>query len=64
VATDAPAGVLAPLLRELWGELDTEHSFSIWYGWAPRSSPASGGADPPEPPRGHGHSAGSAARAA
>jgi hypothetical protein len=23
------------MLRELWGELDTEHSFSIWYGWAP-----------------------------
>ena len=33
--TDAPAGVLAPLLHALWGELDTEHSFSIWYGWAP-----------------------------
>jgi FAD/FMN-containing dehydrogenase len=34
--TDAPARVLAPLLRKLWSELDTEHSFSIWYGWAPR----------------------------
>jgi len=34
--TDAPARVLAPMLRELWGELDTPHSFSIWYGWAPR----------------------------
>jgi hypothetical protein len=34
--TDAPAHVLAPMLRELWSELDTEHSFSIWYGWAPR----------------------------
>jgi FAD/FMN-containing dehydrogenase len=34
--TDAPARVLAPMLQELWGELDTEHSFSIWYGWAPR----------------------------
>jgi hypothetical protein len=34
--TDAPARVLAPMLRELWGELDTEHSFSIWYGWSPR----------------------------
>jgi len=34
--TSAPARVLAPMLRELWGELDTEHSFSIWYGWAPR----------------------------
>ena len=20
----------------MWSELDTEHSFSIWYGWAPR----------------------------
>ncbi|HEX2744853.1 MAG TPA: hypothetical protein VHN16_10690, partial [Streptosporangiaceae bacterium] len=34
--TDAPAQVLAPLLHALWSELDTEHSFSIWYGWAPR----------------------------
>jgi FAD/FMN-containing dehydrogenase len=34
--TDAPARVLAPMLRDLWGELDTEHSFSIWYGWSPR----------------------------
>jgi FAD/FMN-containing dehydrogenase len=34
--TDAPASVLAPLLQDMWGELDTEHSFSIWYGWAPR----------------------------
>ncbi|BCY07832.1 FAD-binding oxidoreductase [Actinoplanes sp. L3-i22] len=33
--TDAPADVLAPLLSRLWSELDTEHSFSIWYGWAP-----------------------------
>jgi FAD/FMN-containing dehydrogenase len=33
--TDAPAGALAPLLVDLWRELDTEHSFSIWYGWAP-----------------------------
>ena len=33
--TDAPAAVLAPMLQALWGELDTEHSFSIWYGWAP-----------------------------
>jgi hypothetical protein len=23
------------VLAELWGELETEHSFSIWYGWAP-----------------------------
>jgi hypothetical protein len=34
--TDAPTDVLAPLLQAMWGELDTEHSFSIWYGWAPR----------------------------
>jgi FAD/FMN-containing dehydrogenase len=34
--SDAPARVVAPLLHELWGELDTEHSFSIWYGWAPQ----------------------------
>jgi FAD/FMN-containing dehydrogenase len=33
--TDAPARELVPLLRELWSELPTEHSFSIWYGWAP-----------------------------
>jgi hypothetical protein len=23
------------MLQALWSELDTEHSFSIWYGWAP-----------------------------
>jgi hypothetical protein len=34
--TDAPAQVLAPMLQAMWGELDTEHSFSIWYGWSPR----------------------------
>jgi FAD/FMN-containing dehydrogenase len=33
--TDARAPELAPLLRDLWSELPTEHSFSIWYGWAP-----------------------------
>ncbi len=33
--TDARASQLAPLLRDLWSELPTEHSFSIWYGWAP-----------------------------
>jgi FAD/FMN-containing dehydrogenase len=36
--TDAPARVLAPMLQALWSELETEHSFSIWYGWAPRGS--------------------------
>ena len=36
--TNAPARVLAPMLREMWSELETEHSFSIWYGWAPRDS--------------------------
>jgi FAD/FMN-containing dehydrogenase len=33
--TDARAAALAPRLRRLWSELPTEHSFSIWYGWAP-----------------------------
>ncbi len=33
--SDAPGSELAPLLRDLWSELPTEHSFSIWYGWAP-----------------------------
>ena len=33
--TDASADVLAPLLLDIWRGLDTEHSFSIWYGWAP-----------------------------
>ena len=36
--TDAPAGVLAPALLDVWHDLDTEHSFSIWYGWAPPAS--------------------------
>jgi FAD/FMN-containing dehydrogenase len=36
--TDAPASVLAPMLQALWSELETEHSFSIWYGWAPGGS--------------------------
>jgi FAD/FMN-containing dehydrogenase len=34
--TNAPASVLAPRLHDMWSELETEHSFSIWYGWAPR----------------------------
>ncbi|HUJ33874.1 MAG TPA: FAD-binding oxidoreductase [Solirubrobacteraceae bacterium] len=34
--TDARAPELVPYLRPLWSELPTEHSFSIWYGWAPR----------------------------
>jgi FAD/FMN-containing dehydrogenase len=33
--TDADAATLYPLLRDIYGELPTEHSFSIWYGWAP-----------------------------
>jgi FAD/FMN-containing dehydrogenase len=33
--TDADAATLFPLLRDLYDELPTEHSFSIWYGWAP-----------------------------
>ena len=34
--TDASAEELAPLLRAVYSELPTEHSFSIWYGWAPK----------------------------
>jgi len=33
--TDADGARLAPLLMDVWRSLDTEHSFSIWYGWAP-----------------------------
>src|SRR4051794_40335631 len=33
--TDADAATLLPLLRDLYEELPSEHSFSIWYGWAP-----------------------------
>ena len=33
--TDASADTLAGPLLRLWRELDTTHSFSIWYGWAP-----------------------------
>jgi FAD/FMN-containing dehydrogenase len=33
--SDAGAAELAPALRAIWAELPTEHSFSIWYGWAP-----------------------------
>jgi hypothetical protein len=33
--TDAPAPILTPRLLQLWRELDTIHSFSIWYGWEP-----------------------------
>jgi hypothetical protein len=33
--TNASAAELAPALSRLWAELPTEHSFSIWYGWAP-----------------------------
>jgi hypothetical protein len=33
--TNAGAAELAPLLHDLWSELPTRHSFSIWYGWAP-----------------------------
>jgi FAD/FMN-containing dehydrogenase len=32
--TDAGAAELYPRLRELYEELPSEHSFSIWYGWA------------------------------
>jgi FAD/FMN-containing dehydrogenase len=33
--TDAGPDELYPLLRDIYDELPTEHSFSIWYGWAP-----------------------------
>jgi FAD/FMN-containing dehydrogenase len=33
--SDAPAADLAPPLHRIWSELPTQHSFSIWYGWAP-----------------------------
>jgi FAD/FMN-containing dehydrogenase len=33
--SDAPAAELSPALHRIWSELPTEHSFSIWYGWAP-----------------------------
>ena len=33
--TDADAATLYPLLRDIYDELPSEHSFSIWYGWAP-----------------------------
>ena len=33
--TNASAEVLAPLLMDIWRGLETEHSFSIWYGWSP-----------------------------
>ena len=33
--SDAPAAELAPGLERIWTGLPTEHSFSIWYGWAP-----------------------------
>jgi FAD/FMN-containing dehydrogenase len=33
--TNATAQQLTPVLSRLWKELPTEHSFSIWYGWAP-----------------------------
>lgn len=34
--SDAGPDVLAPLLLDIWRGLDTPHSFSIWYGGAPR----------------------------
>jgi FAD/FMN-containing dehydrogenase len=33
--TDGGPETLYPLLRDVYAELPTEHSFSIWYGWAP-----------------------------
>src|SRR5262249_58894485 len=36
--SDASADVLAAPLLDMWHGLETEHSFSIWYGWAPPAS--------------------------
>jgi FAD/FMN-containing dehydrogenase len=36
--SNATAATLAPLLDRVWRSLDTDHSFSIWYGWAPRKA--------------------------
>jgi FAD/FMN-containing dehydrogenase len=33
--TDAPAAQLAPRLRDMWADLPTERSWSMWYGWQP-----------------------------
>src|SRR4051812_4402846 len=33
--TDGSADEVAPPLTAIWRALDTTHSFSIWYGWAP-----------------------------
>jgi FAD/FMN-containing dehydrogenase len=33
--TDAGAAELYPRLKDIYASLPTEHSFSIWYGWAP-----------------------------
>jgi FAD/FMN-containing dehydrogenase len=33
--TNAAAAEITPSLQRMWRELPTEHSFSIWYGWAP-----------------------------
>jgi FAD/FMN-containing dehydrogenase len=33
--TGAGPAELYPLLRDIYEQLPTEHSFSIWYGWAP-----------------------------
>jgi hypothetical protein len=35
--TDAPAAELAPALRKLWADLPTERTWSMWFGWTPRS---------------------------
>ena len=41
--TDADAETLAPLLRDIYGALPTQHSFSIWYGLAAGAPPAGHG---------------------
>jgi FAD/FMN-containing dehydrogenase len=35
--TDASAAELAPALRKMWAHLPTKRTWSIWYGWTPRT---------------------------
>jgi len=35
--TDAVAVELGPALRKMWADLPTERTWSMWYGWTPRS---------------------------
>ena len=35
--TDASAAEWGPVLRRMWADLPTERTWSMWYGWTPRS---------------------------